>query len=491
MKYHLTGFVKATNNVGATYTILGDGEELTGYLTGVGKDCTAVRISTGGSVQKYGLYFAFIDGAKPGDKKFEPAYKDGTRYYPLDSSANASRFINQSYFTAEGIFHYKGHIEFYNLNTNASNYTFWEFDVCIWDATTTISVIAPKGCDLIIKPAGKSSGLFEATTVGAGTNAEIVIPGSDAEITISSTLTSGYTLKSYTINGVSQGSSATYLHSVVDGDVISAKLTKTITITIKAPSAGKVSYVISRDGSYTDGTVNAGQSKSVSLSDVEMAFAQLSLTFTPTNTDFDLARFGGWTKDGEVVERYANPASLQVEGGETVSCEILSEPAHDTETEYGNSSHKGRILYGKSGFPIMSTKGGSSASYAILYADKQLTMEEGDTLVDGKICRIYQVSLKLTMTNGETNHYPQITITPLNGGTLYEGVLTAKKSRASSVELICKIAWEKKKIPRLNLTGECAGYSQCLFSISGNVGLHDISESYLTGVFGRSYRCDQ
>ena len=480
---YIIGTCTATNNVGTNYTTLGDGAELSGTVQGGYGTMKLICISTGGSVQSGGLYLAFATSATPGTAtSFIPCYKYGSLYYPYGTTDTT--FSNKSY-TQNGVYHYKGSISYTNL------YTIWSFDVCIFTTVTIVTVVAPKGGTLTINPAGKSVGLFNATTVNAGTSAEIVIPGTDAEITISSTLTSGYTLKSYTINGVSQGSSATYLHSVVDGDVISAKLTKTITITIKAPSAGKVSYVISRDGSYTDGTVNAGQSKSVSLSDVEMAFAQLSLTFTPTNTDFDLARFGGWTKDGEVVERYANPASLQVEGGETVSCEILSEPAHDAETEYGNSSHKGRILYGKSGFPIMSTKGGSSASYAILYADKQLTMEEGDTLVDGKICRIYQVSLKLTMTNGETNHYPQITITPLNGGTLYEGVLTAKKSRASSVELTCEIAWEKKKIPRLNLTGECAGYSQCLFSISGNVGLHDISESYLTGVFGRSYRCDQ
>lgn len=379
MAYKILGECTATNNEGTTYTTLGDGAELSGTVQGGYGTMKLIRISTGGSVQSGGLYLAFATSATPGvTTSFVPCEMSGSVYYPLNSVARAIRFVDQSY-TKDGIRHYAGYVEFYTVSTNASLYTFWEFDVCL-HTVNTITVTAPTGCTITATPT-----LGVAATIAAGSTANVTIYGSSTSVKLQATLASGYTLKNWTKNGTAAGTTNPLTLTVSSGNTISCVLTHrtSVTVEIVAPSQSAIQYVCGNNGEQIAyGTVSAGAYESLALSYED---GTGGVTVVLTASSFNIDTFSGWTKDGVVVDRWSNPATIKAETSCTLSCAFGS--TGGTSTGAILCDRYGAILYGDAGAASTSATIAISATYrdsghTITWAIHKVGESEGAKSVD-------------------------------------------------------------------------------------------------------------
>lgn len=353
MAYKILGECTATDNQGYTSTTLGDGAEYSGTVQGGYGAMKLIRISTGGSVQKGGLYLAFATNATPGvTTSFVPCYKYGSLYYPYGTSD--TQFVNSST-TKDGVYHYAGRVSYINATTGAFLYTIWEFDVTI-RVINTFKVTAPTGCSITATP---SEGVV--ATVSAGTTVDVTLYGSSTSVKLQATLASGYTLKNWTKNGAAAGTTNPLTLTVSAGNTISCVLTHRTSVTVKivAPSQSAIQYVCGNNGEQiASGTVSAGANKSLALSYED---GTGGVTVVLTASSFNIDTFSGWTKDGVVVDRWSNPATIKAEASCTLSCAFGS--TGGTSTGAILCDRYGAILYGDAGAASTSATIAISATY--------------------------------------------------------------------------------------------------------------------------------
>ena len=354
MAYKILGECTATNNVGTTYTTLGDGAELSGTVQGGYGTMKLIRISTGGSVQSGGLYLAFATNATPGTATiFVPCYKYGSLYYPYGTSD--TQFVNSST-TKDGVYHYAGRVSYINATTGAFLYTIWEFDVTI-RVINTFKVTAPIGCSITATP---SEGV--AATVSAGTTVDVTLYGSSTSVKLQATLASGYTLKNWTKNGTAAGTTNPLTLTVSSGNTISCVLTHrtSVTVEIAAPSQSAIQYVCGNNGEQIAfGTVSAGATKPLALSYDD---GTGGVTVVLTASSFNIDTFSGWTKDGVVVDRWSNPATIKAETSCTLSCSFGSSGG-TSSTGILLCDRYGAILYGDNAAKTTSATIAIAATY--------------------------------------------------------------------------------------------------------------------------------
>lgn len=132
-----------------------------------------------------------------------------------------------------------------------------------------------------------------------------------------------------------------------------------VTVTIVAPSQSAIQYVCGNNGEQiASGTVSAGANKSLALSYED---GTGGVTVVLTASSFDIDTFSGWTKDGVVVDRWSNPATIKAETSCTLSCAFGSTGGSSTGAIL--CDRYGAILYGDAGAASTSATIAISATY--------------------------------------------------------------------------------------------------------------------------------
>lgn len=132
-----------------------------------------------------------------------------------------------------------------------------------------------------------------------------------------------------------------------------------VTVKIVAPSQSAIQYVCGNNGvQIASGTVSAGANKSLALSYED---GTGGVTVVLTASSFNIDTFSGWTKDGVVVDRWSNPATIKAETSCTLSCAFGS--TGGTSTGAILCDRYGAILYGDAGAASTSATIAISATY--------------------------------------------------------------------------------------------------------------------------------
>ena len=132
-----------------------------------------------------------------------------------------------------------------------------------------------------------------------------------------------------------------------------------VTVKIVAPSQSAIQYVCGNNGvQIASGTVSAGANKSLALS-YEDGTGGVTVVLTASSFNIDV--FSGWTKDGVVVDRWSNPATIKAETSCTLSCAFGS--TGGTSTGAILCDRYGAILYGDAGVASTSATIAISATY--------------------------------------------------------------------------------------------------------------------------------
>ena len=132
-----------------------------------------------------------------------------------------------------------------------------------------------------------------------------------------------------------------------------------VTVKIVAPSQSAIQYVCGNNGvQIASGTVSAGANKSLALSYED---GTGGVTVVLTASSFNIDAFSGWTKDGVVVDRWSNPATIKAETSCTLSCAFGS--TGGTSTGAILCDRYGAILYGDAGAASTSATIAISATY--------------------------------------------------------------------------------------------------------------------------------
>jgi hypothetical protein len=132
-----------------------------------------------------------------------------------------------------------------------------------------------------------------------------------------------------------------------------------VTVTIVAPSQSAIQYVCGNNGEQiASGTVSAGATLPLALSYED---GTGGVTVVLTASSFNIDTFSGWTKDGDVVDRWSNPATIKAETSCTLSCAFGS--TGGTSTGAILCDRYGAILYGDAGATSTSATIAISATY--------------------------------------------------------------------------------------------------------------------------------
>lgn len=132
-----------------------------------------------------------------------------------------------------------------------------------------------------------------------------------------------------------------------------------VTVKIVAPSQSAIQYVCGNNGvQIASGTVSAGANKSLALSYED---GTGGVTVVLTASSFNIDTFSGWSKDGTVVDRWSNPATIKAETSCTLSCAFGS--TGGTSTGAILCDRYGAILYGDAGAASTSATIAISATY--------------------------------------------------------------------------------------------------------------------------------
>ena len=220
-----------------------------------------------------------------------------------------------------------------------------------------ITVIAPAGAAITCTwkeelsatvPAGTQQDFFFYNTGGSGTPSSY--------ITFTAQLIAGHTILQWRYNEypyISDNPSVTL--RVYAGDIISCITQIAYEVTIIAPPDHAIAYTAGVDGTeQTSGTVSAGATEILSLT---RPADSSNLTFVLEVSDFTLDSFGGWTKNGIIVDRYSNPATFIANESATYSC-IIGQGTTP-------SASSGRLLYGNRGTLIYASPLKSATSHTI------------------------------------------------------------------------------------------------------------------------------
>ncbi len=205
--------------------------------------------------------------------------------------------------------------------------------------TTRFSIRLPKRFT-VIAPAGAAIACAveegESATVAAGTQRDFAFYGLSGSVTVTAQLLTGHTFLNWLRNGSNEGTSPSKTLTVYEGDTLTCSTQITYKVTLIAPDAHTIAYTAAIDGTeQTSGTVSAGATKVISLTRASSG----NMTLVLELSGFSLDTFGGWTKDGTLIDRWSNPATIIANEEATYSC--LIGPA--------SSASSGGLLYGRYG----------------------------------------------------------------------------------------------------------------------------------------------
>lgn len=226
-----------------------------------------------------------------------------------------------------------------------------------WQNNPTATLTAPANANLTAKLTWGSPTQTNTISASAGSSATIYIPPKNALLVLSCTAINGAEFYTWLRNGSSTAITAnnpSTAFSPASGDIYSCTTRTPYTVTIKAPSGISLAYTFGLDGTQqAAGTVSAGTSKAVKLYRESGGNMTLVLTASP----FSLSTFGGWTKDGVVVDPYSNPATIIANEAATYSC-LIGQASTPTTSS-------GRLLYGKYGDLLYADTLKAAASHTI------------------------------------------------------------------------------------------------------------------------------
>ena len=228
--------------------------------------------------------------------------------------------------------------------TTLSNYTVvgGETITVTWQNNPTATLKAPANANLKATLTWGSPTQTNTISASAGSSATIYIPPSKAQLILSCEAINGAEFYTWLRNGSTTAITAnnpSNPFSPASGDTYSCTTRTPYFVTIKAPAGITIAYTFGLDGAQAAdaGTVSAGTSKPVKLYRESGGNMTLVLTASP----FSLSTFGGWTKDGVVIDPYSNPATIIANEAATYSC-LIGQASTPTTSS-------GRLLYGKYG----------------------------------------------------------------------------------------------------------------------------------------------
>ncbi|MEG2613753.1 MAG: hypothetical protein RR996_01800 [Alistipes sp.] len=115
-----------------------------------------------------------------------------------------------------------------------------------------------------------------------------------------------------------------------DNTTILAQWAPIENLIIVAPSATDIQYKLGVDSTAVEqGTVLRGGSKTISF----WRASNNNMTLVLTASDWNIDTFGGWTRDGTVIDRWSNPATIIANTSATYSCIISSTPRPPSNNE--------------------------------------------------------------------------------------------------------------------------------------------------------------
>ena len=210
-----------------------------------------------------------------------------------------------------------------------------------WQNNPTATLKAPANANLTATLTWGSPTQTNTISASAGSSATIYIPPSKAQLALFCEAINGAEFYTWLRNGSSTAITAnnpSNPFSPASGEIYSCTTRTPYTVTIKAPAGLSIAYTFGLDGTQqAAGTVSAGTSKAVKLYRESGGNMTLVLTASP----FSLSTFGGWTKDGVVIDPYSNPATIIANEAATYSC-LIGQASPPTTSS-------GRLLYGKYG----------------------------------------------------------------------------------------------------------------------------------------------
>ncbi len=227
-------------------------------------------------------------------------------------------------------------------------------------------------------------------------------------------------------------------------------------ITIIAPQEAAITYRVglSSEELYPSTILPAGESVTLrvyNLSNTDKMTLNLELDYR----DFDLDTFKGWTKDGTVIDRWSNPATIVAAEAATYSC-IIGEAVTPTDT--------GALLYGNYG--------------ELLYAGdttpgESHTIEVQATFTDSGHNITFEVGTESGLEHIETTFSKSVTITDTTsestGGLLYADKVLSAKPFLAKVFFHCQVP-------------------EHMYSVIIKLdGTQIYSEDYLSGTFSKTF----
>ena len=206
------------------------------------------------------------------------------------------------------------------------------------------------------------------------------------------------------------------------------------------------------------GTVSADANKSLALSYED---GTGGVTVVLTAATFNVDTFSGWTKDGSVVDRWSNPATIKVTSSCTLSCSFGSS---------GGTSSTGVLLCDKYGAILYGDNASKTTSATIAIA---ATYRESGHTVDWAIHKV---------EDGESASTKDVTKSFSASKTLS----WTEKGSGSNVPL-----YADKKIPNkpklFRVRFNCQN-SEHLYDVTiTKNGATIAAETYLSGAFSRTF----
>lgn len=235
-----------------------------------------------------------------------------------------------------------------------------------WQENPTATLTAPTNANLTATLTWGSPTQTETITASAGTSATIYIPPKSARLVLSCTAINGAEFYKWLKNGSTTAitdNNPSNSFSPTSGDVYSCVTRTPYTVTLTAPAGITLAYTFGLDGTQqAAGSVSPGSSTKVKLYRESSGNMTLVLTASP----FSLDTFGGWTKNGTVVDPYSNPATFIANEAATYSC-LIGQASTPTTSS-------GKLLYGKYGNLLYANTLKAASSHTIaLSADFEVS----------------------------------------------------------------------------------------------------------------------
>ncbi len=238
---------------------------------------------------------------------------------------------------------------------------------------------------------------FATATLKAGSTSYSVAAGSSYSVSVDKNTYCTFSVSStdneqghylgWEKDGSTVTTSTSYGITVSSGAVtLKALWTPKYAVSIVAPSNSSIDYVFGLDGSAIDdasGTVAAGQSVTVRVYNTSVN-GKMTLVLSIPDANYSTDTFQGWTKDGAVIDRWSNPATIVASEAATYSCAIGSAPSPSPDVGMLLYDRYGNLLY--AGDPSTVTHTISvTATFAVTqhWIDYDIAGTSGDVEVTG------------------------------------------------------------------------------------------------------------